>query len=120
MDATPILFDSADAQPALAARWYALQDAAGAVALLAGLDRLPLPAELRGLPILLDRAPDWRRAAIERAIDDLAAIMEPGIAALLAVRNHGIDATVPALALWSEFAAARDALVAMLPIETDA
>ncbi len=51
----------------------------------------------------------------ERSIEDLMAMMEPGLAALLAVSARGADARVPALALWREYCAAREALLALLP-----
>ena len=51
----------------------------------------------------------------EEGVDDIAAIMEPGLAALLAVHARGADAKPAALALWQEFMAARDALMILLP-----
>ena len=57
----------------------------------------------------------WRRAMAEQGVDDLSAIMEPGLSALLAVRARGGDASAPAMTLWEEFLAARDALLALAP-----
>ena len=41
--------------------------------------------------------------------------MEPGIAALMAINARGGDCRSAAEALWSEFSAARAALLAMVP-----
>lgn len=132
MDATPNHFGLADPASSMPSggegaywadgmagmRWAALQDAAAAVAVLAGIAPQPLPACLRDLPLRLPRLSGWRRRAIEQGIEDLAAIMEPGIAALLAVRGGGGNPAVPALALWREFEQARDTLAILLPPET--
>ena len=111
------------ARPALAptpagatsVKWAALGDAANAVAVLAGLaPERPAP-ELRNFPALIRDAEPWRRERAENGIADLAAIMEPGMAALLAVKARGADARPAALALLNEFNAARAALLALLP-----
>lgn len=94
-----------------AAKWSALHDAAGVVAYLAGLGEQPQSHEIRDFPGAIRGAALWRRRTAEQGVDDLAAIMEPGIAALLAVNARGADARTPALALWREFDAARTALL---------
>jgi hypothetical protein len=121
MDATPISFDSAtplvagmplgDGSPdAIARKWAALDEAAAVVAGLAGV-----PVDLTGdFALVLDGAPPSRRELARQGIEDLAAMMEPGLCALIAVHGHGGDTTAPALALWQEFAAARDALLAFV------
>lgn len=96
-------------------KWAALQDAGKAVALLAGVQPEAISPRMRNFPALLRDTEPRRRAMAERGIEDLAAIMEPGLAALLAVKARGADAQVPALALWNEFCAARRALLALLP-----
>lgn len=121
MDATRTRFEAAgiaeieclapDSRPGPALRWSALQDAAAVVARLAGVTRPPHARDPRAA---LERAQGWRRQALGQALDDLCAIMEPGIAALLAVRAAGGDARVPALALWREYEAAERGLLAML------
>jgi hypothetical protein len=53
-----------------------------------------------------------------QALDDLVAIMEPGLTALLVVHSRGDNAGAAARALWQEFVAARDALMALaLPLD---
>ena len=96
-------------------RWAALGDAAGVVASLAGLEPERTSAAVRNFPALMRDAEDWRRERAENGVADLAAIMEPGIAALLAVNARGADPRPAALALWREFAAARAAILSLLP-----
>jgi hypothetical protein len=96
-------------------KWAALQEAGRAILLLAGLEPEPPNASIRNFPALLREVDHRRREVAERGIDDLAAIMEPGLAALLAVSARGADAKAPAMALWREYCAARQALMALLP-----
>lgn len=103
------------AASATSMKWAALHDAADVVATLAGLEEEPLLSEILNFPAMIRDATPWRREAAETGIDDLAAIMEPGIAALLAVNARGADAQAPALALWREFYRARAALLAVAP-----
>lgn len=123
MDATPFNFGASSpvddalasgdvrlADDSLSRRWTALHKAAGVIATLAG--EAPGPAaDVLAFPDRMRRAPHWRRTLAEQGIEDLAAIMEPGLSALIAVHSHGRDAAAPARALWHEFTAARDALV---------
>ena len=83
--------------------------------MLAGASTGRPSREIRDFPMLLRDAKPWRREAAERALDDLSAIMEPGIAALMAINARGGDCRAAAEALWSEFSAARAALLAMVP-----
>mgnify|MGYP003109309929 CR=1 FL=1 len=100
---------------ASALRWAALTDAGQVVAMLAGVSTGRPGREIRDFPALLRDAKPWRREAADRALEDLSAIMEPGIAALMAINARGGDCRSAAAALWSEFAAARTALLAMVP-----
>ncbi|WP_137680543.1 hypothetical protein [Aurantiacibacter suaedae] len=100
---------------ACALRWAALTDAGQVVAMLAGVSTGRPGREIRDFPMLMRDAKPWRREAAERALDDLSAIMEPGIAALMAINARGGDCRSAAEALWSEFSAARAALLAMVP-----
>jgi hypothetical protein len=98
---------------AMSMKWSALHDAAGVVAMLAGLAAESMRPELRNFPALMRDAGGWRREQAEQGIDDLSAIMEPGLAALLAVHARGVNPASAALALWQEFHAARAALLAL-------
>jgi hypothetical protein len=125
MDATPINLDQAatlgvpipagggrDADSVIQG-WDALHEAAAVVAMLAGVPAEPLEDEMQAFGVKLAQAPHWLRDIVRQGIEDLAAIMEPGLAALLAVHSGGRDPAAPARALWSEFVAARDALLAV-------
>lgn len=100
---------------AMSMKWSALHDAVGVVGMLAGLATEPMQPEVRNFPALMRDAGGWRRHLAEQGVEDLAAIMEPGLAALLAVRARGSDCTAPALALWQEFHAARAAVLSLVP-----
>lgn len=97
------------------AKWATLLQAAGVVAALAGRPDDPIRAEVRDFPQAMAAAGGWRLALAAQGVDDLAAVMEPGLAALLAIHGRGADPAVAAEALWEEFAAARGALLALLP-----
>ena len=122
MNAVPPSFVAASratlAQPGASAtgmRWAALADAGNVVAQLAGIDAERPTPEVRNFPALIRDAETWRREHAERGIADLAAVMEPGIAALLAVNARGADPRPAAMALWREFTAARSAILSLLP-----
>ncbi|MBC2664617.1 hypothetical protein H7F51_03675 [Novosphingobium flavum] len=96
-------------------RWLGLHDAAGVVAALAGLPAPTVSPEARNFPQAIAQAGGWRLVHAREGVADLAAILETGIRALLAVHARGTPAAVPARALWDEFVAARDALLALAP-----
>jgi hypothetical protein len=95
-------------------RWAALADAANVVAVLAGVEPERPTPELRNFPALIREIEAWRREQAENGLADLAAVMEPGIAALLAVNARGADPRPAAMALWREFTAARAAILSLL------
>jgi hypothetical protein len=96
-------------------KWSALHDATAVVATLAGLAPESMRPEIRNYPALMRDVGGWRREMAEQGIDDLAAFMEPGLSALLAVNARGADPTSAALALWQEFQNSRAALLALIP-----
>ena len=100
---------------AMSMKWSALHDAAGVVAMLAGVAAEPMRPELRNFPALARDAGGWQRQMSEQGIDDLSMIMESGIAALLAVHARGVDARAAATALWQEYQSARTALLGLVP-----
>jgi hypothetical protein len=93
--------------------WNTLHEAATIVAVLGGVRAELSEAEMRTFGAKLSQAPHWLHEMARQGIEDLAAIMEPGLAALLTVHSAGGDPAVPARALWSEFIAARDALLVL-------
>jgi hypothetical protein len=131
MDATPIMLENAapidvavlsagnaDCGDEIGRKWVTLHEAAAVVAALAGLPPEPIGAELRSFPRRLLDAPHFRRELGRQGLEDIAAIMEPGLAALIAVRTAGRDAAAPAMTLWNEFSASRDALLKLvLPLD---
>jgi hypothetical protein len=96
-------------------KWAALQDAANVVAALAALEPERTTPEIRNFPALIREAAPWRRELADRGIEDMTAMMEPGIAALLGVNARGADPAPAALALWREFIEARAAVLTLLP-----
>lgn len=96
-------------------RWAALGEAGQVVALLAGLEPERPSKEVRNFPALIRDAEKWRRDLVDNGCADLVAVMEPGIAALLAINARGADCKPAALALWREFVTARSALLQLLP-----
>lgn len=97
------------------AKWAALHAAANVVASLAGLEPAPIPSQVRNYPALIGAAEPWRRELAARGIDEMAAMMEPGLEALLGVNARGADPRAAALALWQEFEQARASLLTLLP-----
>ena len=117
---TPALAPATGAHPsgssASALPWAALTEAGQVVAMLAGVSTGRPGREVRDFPELLRDAKPWRREEAERALDELAAMMEPGIAALTVINACGGDCRPAAEALWAEFSAARAALLAMVTV----
>ncbi len=96
-------------------KWSALHDAVAIVGTLAGLAPEAMRPEVRNFPAMIRDAGGWRRDQADQGIEDLSAVMEPGIAALLAIHARGVNPASAALALWQEFHAARAALLALAP-----
>ena len=96
---------------ALNLRWASLQEAAASIARLAGISGIALDGPERLFPHAMREVGGWRRALAEQGIDDLIAVLESGVAALLALHARGANAQPAAKALWDEFVTARDALV---------
>ena len=89
----------------------AVHEAAAAVANLAQLGREAESEQIAKLPLRAAELSGWRFETIARGIDDLAAIMQPGLRALLSLTARGQDTTAAALTLWREFHASRSAIV---------
>lgn len=105
----------APASGAVSMKWAALQEAGAVVCALAGEEPEKGSAEVRNFPAMIRDVGGWRRELAEKGVEDLAALMEPGIGALLAVNARGVDATHAARALWREFLNARAAVLALVP-----
>ncbi|MGB7373621.1 hypothetical protein [Pontixanthobacter sp.] len=96
-------------------QWAALQDAGGAVAAMAGLAPEHLSQKVRQFPVLIKDTDRWRQELATNQVADMTAMMQPGLAALLAVNARGQDATAAALTLWREYHAAREAVLLLVP-----
>ncbi len=104
---------------AMSMKWSALHDAVAVVGSLTGMAPEVMRPEVRNFPAMMRDIGGWRRDLAEQGIDDLSAVMEPGLAALLAIHARGVNPAPAALALWQEFHAARAALLALTPPPED-
>ncbi len=105
-------------QPAtLAVRWASLHDQATEIGRYAALAVEPITDELAGFPARIADAGPAIEGLTERGLDDILAMIEPGLSALRALSARGQEPTAPALALWREFHAARQALLALCPVQ---
>ena len=100
---------------ALSVQWDAVHEAAAAVGILAQLGEEAVEDSVRNLPERAVAAGGAKLAMVTRGIDDLAAVMQPGLRALLSLTAQGQDTTSAALTLWREFHTARGALLALVP-----
>lgn len=99
----------------MAMRWDTVHAAVEAITFFAGLTPVEVGPEVRSFPEAMRQCGGWRRDLAEQGVEDLIAILEPGVTALLAVHDSGADARAAAMALWQEFQTARDALIALAP-----
>lgn len=95
----------------LAQRWEDLHAQALQLADLAHLTSETLEGDLATVPAMLGKATEWQRELAWQAMEDIDAMMQPGMVALRTIIARGQDANAPALALWREFHAARAAVV---------
>ena len=100
---------------AMSMKWSALHDAVAVVGSLTGMAPETIRPEIRDFPAMLRNVGGWRCELAEQGIDDLSAVMEPGLAALLAIHARGVNPAPAAQALWQEFHVARAALLALTP-----
>ncbi|WP_206242537.1 hypothetical protein [Novosphingobium terrae] len=114
MNAIPPEFHAALAETApLSQRWAALAGAAQVIAQLAGVTA---QADLAITPPAgLLTITGKRQLLIDQALDDLLAVLEPGLTALLHVEHQGGGSAPAAKALWQEFLRAREGLTALIP-----
>ncbi|MBV1917313.1 MAG: hypothetical protein KUG65_04540 [Sphingomonadaceae bacterium] len=96
-------------------KWSALHDAAETVAMIAGIEGKAMTAQARNFPVIMREAGGSLRELAEQGMEDLTAMMEPGLSALLAAHARGADSSPAASALWQEFLSARDALMKLAP-----
>ena len=99
----------------LARQWAVVQDAGAAVASIAGIAPENPGPRVRTFFAQLQAVGGARLRLAENHVADMAAILQPGLAALLAVGTRGQDISAPALALWQEYHEAREAMLALVP-----
>ncbi len=107
----------AEANAVLTEGWITLHAQAARLALLARINPEPERAQ-DGFAALLSLARPWQRTLVAQGIDDIAAMLGSGLAALATLSGRAQDTAAPALALWREFHAARAALLDVLKAES--
>jgi hypothetical protein len=96
-------------------QWTALHEGAAVVSNLAEVSPEFRKPEERNFPIIMRDTGGWRYALAQQGVDDLAAMMEPGIAALQVAHKQGGSTLAAAKALWQEFKTARAVLLDLVP-----
>ena len=103
----------------LANSWDAVHQAAEAVGALAQLGQEARDPQAMALPARAAELGGRHYDAVARGIEDLSAVMQPGLRALLALTAQGRDTTPAALTLWREFHLARAAILGLVPAIDD-
>ncbi|MEL7190660.1 MAG: hypothetical protein AAGK17_13995 [Pseudomonadota bacterium] len=98
----------------LAQRWEDLHAQAAHLAELAHLAPEPFGQDLAEVPVMLGEANEWQRELAWQTLEDIDAMMQPGMVALRTIVARGQDANAPALALWREFHAARGSVMGLV------
>ncbi len=99
---------------AMLARWDSIQHTSAILATLAGLGEDKLTNDPVRLPELLVNAADWQRELAWQAVEDIAVMLDAGMAALDVLAARGKDGRIPAMALWREVDAAQRSVLAVL------
>ncbi|MEO0418460.1 MAG: hypothetical protein AAF249_06335 [Pseudomonadota bacterium] len=97
----------------LAARWRRLHQKAADVARMADLSPEPFGEALASFPERLTSVSTIERQLAEQGLEDIEAMLRPGLSALATLSEREASSTAPALALWREFYDARGAVLAL-------
>ena len=100
----------------LAQRWFSLHENAQIIASMAALARENYEGAIASFPERIANAGDERLARAELTLEDIDAILQPGLTALLTIQGRGQDTTAPALALWREVHASRASMLDLCPL----
>jgi len=114
---TPTVQGSAnnpDLADGIARRWAALHSAAAAVVGLAQIAPGQASRDTPDFAGFIADSPRWKADLLRDGLDDIAAIMQAGLTALLAANAEAHNPSAAASALWAEFQHSRDALLEML------
>lgn len=98
----------------LTQRWKELHEQADRLAALAGLAPEAPDDAQEAFSARLCAASEWQRELAWQGIEDIDAMMRPGLAALATLTEREQETAAPALALWREFHAAREAVLAVV------
>ncbi len=107
-------------QAQFAQNWRHLHDQAGEVAELAELSGEKFEGEIAAFPGNLSDAGKTAQELAWQGIEDIDAMLQPGLTALRTITARGQDASVPALALWREFHCARGAMLRLIGVDHSA
>lgn len=77
----------------------------------------PTEAAVGAFPAALIQSGGQRLAVARQGMDDLSLMLEAGVRALLSLHARGANPAPAAAALWAEFRAVRDAVLALAPPE---
>ena len=102
----------------LAQRWQELHERVARLAAVADLVPEFPETDTINLPAKLNEANQWQRELAWQGIEDIQAMMQPGLTALGTIKARGQNIEAPARSLQREFHAARRTIVATLePIQ---
>ena len=111
--------NAASNRDSLVAKWQELHEQAAQIARMAELSPEPYEGALAAFPEQVSAAGRWQRNLVREGVEDMEAMIRPGLAALSELSQRGIAATAPALALWCEFYEARASLLHLLEANPD-
>ncbi len=97
----------------LTRQWRALHEQAAELAQLAQLSPEPFEGDVADFPVAIGEAGPAQIGLAWQSIEDIDAMMQPGLTALRTITARGQNANVPALALWREFHSARSSVLAL-------
>lgn len=69
---------------------------------------------------MMAEATPWQRDLAKRGIEDIVALLRPGMQALTTLVERGTATEAPALALWREFHEASEAVLSVLAPHSEA
>ncbi len=107
------------APDAFAAQWKRLHDQAAELSQMAGMAQEAALEMITNFPDDLALAGPDQRALVWQGIEDIDAMMQPGLTALRIVASRGQNASAPAMALWREFHRSRTALLTLTKTGVD-
>lgn len=105
--------DSMSTPKTLRQKWEAMHETAQLIGTMAHLAHEDYTGPIAAFPNVIVLAGTSKQELAEQGLEDLDAIVQPGLTALLAIEARGQDTTAPALALWREYHAVRQSLMAL-------